>query len=76
MDHILDKELANGHTQKVAVSSSMSKWRLVTNGIPQGSLLRLVLFNIFVGDVNSGIECTLSKFADDVKLSAAVDTPE
>ncbi|PKU44941.1 rna-directed dna polymerase from mobile element jockey-like [Limosa lapponica baueri] len=41
-----------------------------------GSALGLALFNVFVGDMDSGIECTLSKFVNDTKLCDAVNTLE
>ena len=52
----------------------MSKWRPMTSGIPQRSIL--ALFNILVGNMNSGIKCTLSKFTDDTKLGGGVDMLE
>ncbi|TRZ08191.1 hypothetical protein HGM15179_018916 [Zosterops borbonicus] len=58
-------------TLRVAINGSTSKWRPEMSGVPLGSVLGLMLLNIFVG--NSVIKCTLSKFADDTKMCRAVD---
>ena len=66
----------DGHSQRIVFSSSMCRWRTDTSGVLQRSILVLVLFNIFINDLDRRIECTLSKFTDDANLSGAADAIE
>ena len=40
------------------------------------SILELMLFNILISDIISGVKCTLSKSPDDTKLWGAVNMPK
>ncbi|KAF4789577.1 hypothetical protein TURU_150475 [Turdus rufiventris] len=63
----------DGGTEGVAINGLVSKWRQATGDVPQESAVGLSSFNIFGSNMESGIECTLSKI---VKLCGVVSMLE
>ncbi|CAM4557273.1 unnamed protein product [Caretta caretta] len=62
-----------GRLQRVLLKGELSGWREVTSGVPQGSVLGPILFNLFITDLGTKSGSVLIKFADDTKLGGIVN---
>ena len=64
----------HGRKQRVRISTSRSSWTTLSKGVPQGSILGPLLFNIFMNDLFLFIEkCKLYNYADDNSLDSSSD---
>ena len=54
--------------QRVVVNYSQSGWSDVCSGTPQGSVLRPILFLVYINDIEDSVRSTIRLFADDTKL--------
>lgn len=77
-EQLSDRDQAQGVTsqgyQLKELGGITSGWRSVTSVILQGSIEGTVLFNVFISDLDAGLEGVLNKFADGNKLGGAVDS--
>ena len=64
----------NNRKQSVKVKGIRSNLQLMTNGVPQGSVLGLILFNIFKNDLSYVLQSDHHNFADDNTISSISDT--
>ena len=55
----------NHRFQLVDVNGTKSEFKEITCGVPQGSILGPLLFNLYVNDMVSSVDCKLLLYADD-----------
>ena len=61
------------HTQRIKIGSTFSHCTNILKGIPQGPILGLLLFNIFMNDLFFfSAKCEICNFADDNSLIPVV----
>ena len=64
---MLQKYLENCK-QGIVLNGQTSDWKEINSGVPQGSVLRPLLFLIYINDLSDGITSICKMFADNTSL--------
>jgi hypothetical protein len=59
------KNYLSNRKQKVVVHGKQSDWEHVKDGVPQGSILRPLLFSMYINDIVTDIQFSVKFLADD-----------
>ena len=68
---LLENYLHN-RKQRVVLNGQCSSWKNILSGVPQGSVLGLLLFLIYINDLPDGIYLLCKIFADDTSIFSKV----
>ena len=66
----------DGRCRGFCINQTHSYWTPVTSGVPQGSVLGLLQFLIYINDQDNNVGSKISKFADDTKLCRKARHPD
>ena len=69
------KSYLSNRKQRVLINGSESDWGEIESGVPQGSVLGLLLLLIYINDLEIGIKSHSKFFADDTSLFPIVRDP-
>ena len=58
--------------QRVILNGQSSSWTNINAGVPQGSILVLLLFLIYINDLSHNYQCNPKLFADNTSMFSAV----
>ncbi len=61
-------------TPRVKLGEGYSKFIDVKSGVPQGSVVELVLFSMCINDCLNGLACDAVMFADDWKIWTTIES--
>ena len=69
------QDYLTGRCQRVCVRDEKPGWTGIQKGVPQGSILGLLLFTIYVNDLSKAVsQCQVKQYADDTTKSHAANS--
>ena len=63
----------SNRTQRVIINNVKSGWIEVAQGVPQGTVLGPLLFNLYVNDLSNFLSCETIQYADETVLLSSHD---
>ena len=65
-----------GRRQRVCIDQSYNNWAPFISGVPKGSVLSVLLFLVYMNDLDTNIVSKMSKLADDTKFCRRSRNPD
>ena len=66
------RDFLNERKQRVVLNGQFSRWKNVSAGVPQDSILVSLSFLIYINDLTEGLSSNAKLFADDTSLFSVI----